>query len=382
MSLYVPTGTPPLINGALARIERRLPQPGEVLVRQGQRVEPEDVVARAYLPANPQVMNVARALSIPPASVERAMKKEVGNKVAQGEALAQASPLLGRTYHAPIAGIITAVDSETGYVTITPDPVTHELQATVRGIVMEIMPGRGVRIETPAAQVYGAFGVGPDRSGVLHLMVTDPSEQIEPDKITAKYAYAILIGGSSITANALRRAVKEQVRGVIVGGIEADELATFLGWSSTNNWRVGVGGWQMPGASADKRCDLTLVVTEGFGQRPMSAALFEKLAAHDRQEALIEGTTQLRYPLIRPRVVIPLSARTAGLQVEPPRPEVRPGAQVRLLDAEHLGTVGLVRAVSAGPRRLPSRIRVQAVDVILEDGSNVLLPLTAFEALT
>ena len=39
MSLYVPAGTPPLINSALARIERRLPYAGEVIVRQGQRVD-------------------------------------------------------------------------------------------------------------------------------------------------------------------------------------------------------------------------------------------------------------------------------------------------------------------------------------------------------
>jgi hypothetical protein len=57
MSLYVPTGTPPLIASAMARIERRLPNPGDVLVRAGQRVEPEEVVARAYVPGTPQVVN-------------------------------------------------------------------------------------------------------------------------------------------------------------------------------------------------------------------------------------------------------------------------------------------------------------------------------------
>jgi hypothetical protein len=62
MSLYVPTGTPPLISSALARIERRLPYAGEVLVRQGQRVEQEEVVARAFMPGTPQIVNMARAL--------------------------------------------------------------------------------------------------------------------------------------------------------------------------------------------------------------------------------------------------------------------------------------------------------------------------------
>lgn len=382
MSLYVPTGTPPLIHGAVARIERRLPSAGEVLVRQGQRVEPEEVVAKAFLPGTPAIVNLARALSIAPAMVERAMAREVGNKVAQGEVLARSSRIGGRSCISPVSGKIEAVDSETGYVTISPDPVVHELQATVRGLVMEVLPNQGVVIETPAAQVFGAFGVGQERSGVLQLLVTDPSEVIVPDMINAKSAYAILIGGSGITAAALRRAVKEQVRGVIVGGIEEAELRAFLGAGSLNCWRTGNGGWQFPVQVPGQAHELTLVITEGFGAHAMATPLFELLALHDRQEALIEGETRLRGPMRRPRVVIPLSSRTAGVQLEPPRPALRPGTTVRLLDSEHLGKTGQVRSVSSAPRRLPSRVRAPAVEVVLDDTSTLLLPRTDIEIIT
>jgi hypothetical protein len=385
MSLYVPTGAPPLITNAMARIERRLPHPGEVLVRAGQRVEPEATVARAYLPGTPQIVNLARALMIAPSLVERAMVREVGNKVAQGEVLARSSRVGGRVCLAPVSGVIVALDSETGYVTISPDPAEYALPATVRGLVMEVIPGLGVRIETPAAQVYGAFGFGEERSGVLQLLVTDPSEVILPEMITAKSAYAITIGGSGITAMALRRAVKEQVRGVIVGGIDEAELRAFLGWASVANWRPDAATWRLaappPDQPPDQSLGLTLVVTEGFGQRPMSAPLFELLVSHDRQEALIEGLTRLRSPLQRPRVVVPLSSRTAGLQLEPPHPVLRPGATVRLLDNEHLGQVGRVRSVSSGPRRLASNVRAPAVEVLLEDGATLLLPRTTVEIL-
>jgi hypothetical protein len=382
MSLYVPAGTPPLINSALARIERRLPYAGEVLVRQGQRVEPEEVVARAFVPGIPQIVNMARALQIAPALVERAMVREVGNKVAQGEVLARSSRIGGRVCISPVGGKIEAVDNETGYVTVSPDPTVYELQATVRGLVMEVIPNQGVRIETPAAQVYGAFGFGAERSGVLQLLVTDPAEPIEPDKITAKSAYAIMIGGSGITAAALRRAVKEQVRGVIVGGIDEAELRAVLGWAAVRDWRAGNGTWQIPASTGVQEYDLTLVVTEGFGTQPMSVPLFDLLAAHDRQEALIEGLTRLRGPMQRPRVVIPLSSRTSGIQLDPPRPQLRSGASVRLLDPAHLGQIGQVRTVSSAPRRLASRVRALAVDVALEDGTTVLLPRSDVEVLS
>ncbi|KPV54203.1 hypothetical protein SE17_05200, partial [Kouleothrix aurantiaca] len=236
MSLYVPTGTPPLIGSAVARIERRLPSAGEVLVRQGQRVEPEEVVAKAFMPGVPVIVNLARALSIAPSIVERAMVRELGNKVNQGEVLARSSRIGGRTCLSPVSGKIESVDTETGYVTISPDPTTYELQATVRGLVMEVMPNQGVVIETPAAQVYGAFGIGKERAGVLRLLVTDPAEPIRPELIDARSAYAIIIGGSGITAAGLRRAMQEQVRGVIVGSIDEAELRAFLGWNSPAIW--------------------------------------------------------------------------------------------------------------------------------------------------
>ncbi len=381
MSLYVPAGTPPIIANAVARIDRRLPQAGEVLVRVGQRVEPEDVVARAFLTRTPHVLNVARALAIAPTHIDRAMRREVGNKVTQNEVLARASRLGGRVCLAPVSGEIAAVDTETGYVTIIPDREPFELQATVRGLVMEVLPYEGVRIETPGAQVYGAFGFGRERSGVLRLLVTDPSAPIVPEMIDARSAYAILIGGSSVSAAALRRAVQEQVRGVIVGGIDERELRTFLGQEGLDCWRTDTGSWEISGFQGAQQ-ELTLVVTEGFGLHAMSAPVFELLATHDRQEALIAGVTRLRAPQIRPRVVIPLSTRSGGVQIEAPRATLRPGSVVRLLDEAHLGQIGRVRALSQAPRRLTSRVRTQAVDVVLEDGSSLLLPQTAVEALS
>ena len=382
MSLYVPTGTPPLITSAMAQIERRLPHAGDVLVRAGQRVEPDDTIARAYLPGTPQVVNLARALMIAPALVERAMVREVGNKVSQGEVLARSSRIGGRVCLAPVSGEIIAVDSQTGYVTISPDPAEHTIQANVRGIVMEVLPHQGVRIETPAAQIYGAFGFGEERSGVLRLLVTDPADPILPEMIDARSAYAIIIGGSGITAAALRRAVQGQVRGVIVGGVDEVELRAFLGWASAGNWRPAPGAWQFAAPGTDQSFALTVVVTEGFGARPMSAPLFELLASHDQKEALVDGQTRLRNPMQRPRVVVPLSSRTAGVQLEPPRPELRPGVTVRLLNNEYLGQIARVRSISARPRRLGSNVRALTVEAQREDGSTLLLPRTAVEVLS
>jgi hypothetical protein len=379
MSLYVPSGASPLIPGALARIERRLPHPGEVVVRVGQRVEPDDVVARAFVPAAPQIVNLARALMIPPSRVKRALLHEVGAQVAQGVPLARSGRFGGKVFLAPVSGVLASVDETTGYITIVPEPTRYELSATVRGVVMEVIPYEGVRIETPAAQVYGIFGIGASQYGVLRLLVTDPAEPITEEMINPRSAYAVVIGGSGVSAAALQRAVQQQVRGIIVGSIDEAELRAFLGTAGYSAWKIGPPNWQVPATPPPG--DLVVIVTEGFGNRPMSQPLFELLASHDGKEALVEGSTQLWNGAQRPRVVIPLSTRTAGLSIEAPHPAVRPGALVRVLHQPYLGALGQVRTISSAPRRLPSRVRTPAADIALEDGSMVTAAAIAVEAL-
>lgn len=379
MSLYVPSGASPLITGALARIERRLPHPGEVVVRVGQRVEPGTPVAHAFIPAAPRLINLARLLMMPPSRVKRSLLHDIGAPIAQGAPLARTSRFGGRKCLSPVSGVLTGVDEATGYITITPDPVRYELLANVPGVVMEIMPYEGVRIETPAAQVYGIFGIGTNQYGVLQLMVTDPAEPITPDKINARFAYAIIIGGSTISAAALERAVQEGVRGIIVGSIDEAELRAFLGVEGYAPWDAGPPDWSFP--SSPSSADLVVIVTEGFGSRPMSRPLFDLLASYVGKEALVEGATCAWGDARRPRVVIPLPTRAAGVSIDTPRPTARPGALVRILHQSQLGQSGQVRTLLSAPQRLPSRVRTQAAEVVLEDSTITRVSAIAVEAL-
>lgn len=382
MSLYNPEGTPPVMPNTVARIERRLPHPGEVLVRVGQRVEAEDIVAKAFVPAVPRIVNIAQELAIPASQVERALRREVGNKITRNEPLAQTLPVIGRSYIAPVSGIISTVDNKTGYVTITPDPEEYTLTASAAGLVMDILPHRGVIIETPAIQIYGAFGFGNERSGVLRLLVTDPNEPITPEMIDPRSAYSILIGGSGISVAALWRAAQQDVRGIILGSVQEREVREFLNWKERHLWRTGAGTWEFPPGRNAPDPGLTLLVTEGFGEQPMAQPIFDLLSSKDRQEALLEGATSVRRPLKRPRIIIPLRRSTAG-DTRPPQAHIQPGSTVRLLDAEHLGEVAIVKTVATLPQRLPSGVRAPAVEVVQHNDpqQSFWLPRTAVEVL-
>lgn len=100
---------------------RRLPLPGEVLVKVGDVVEPDTPVARIALrPGIPWVIPVSSHLGIPPAELRSKMVKSIGDVVKAQEVLAVVDQgLYGRKeYSAPVEGRIEEISDVTGRVTI------------------------------------------------------------------------------------------------------------------------------------------------------------------------------------------------------------------------------------------------------------------------
>jgi hypothetical protein len=375
--LYVPDGVPPIIASTLARIERTLPQPGEILVRKGGRVEPDDVVARGKSDRAPYVINLAQALNLPPEQAARAVVSPIGQPINAGAVLARRRGMSGRRVLSPANGVLHTVDPATGYAIICAEPQTITLTAGVRGVVMDIINNQQVIIETPAAQIYGIASFGSHTNGVTRLLTLDPGEPITETMIDAQSMYAVIIGGSGISAAALRKAVEHHVRGIIIGSVNEHELRTFFQLTKRLPWAVGRRNWQW---MSHITSPLTIVLTEGIGNAPMAAPIFELLANNDRREIFIESQTSLRQPHRRPRVIIPLS-RSSSTSLEPPRPLLRVGATVRLLDHEHLGSLGRVRSLPALPQRLPSGVRTPAVEVLVDNGEAIWLPRSCVEVI-
>jgi hypothetical protein len=205
------------------------------------------------------------------------------------------------------------------------------------------------------------------------LLVTDRHDIITADMIDARSAYALIIGGAGITAEALLKAQQEQVRGVIVGSIEQAEVKAFLGAAAPNDWYAY--GQERSGTPTTP----TVLVTEGFGAHPMAEPLFELLTRYDRQEAFLDGTTSLMPPFQRPRLVIPLPRLQGGQDPTQPQ-ELRVGSIVRLVDERHLGMIGRVQALSA-QGQLPSGIRTATATVQVSESERIVIPQTAIEVI-
>ena len=93
----------------LIRKTRLLPIDGEVLVEIGDEVEYDSIVARAEIPGEPTMVNVAEHLGVDPIDVPRFMVKKVGDWVEEGEVIAKDIALFGlikRFVKSPITGYI------------------------------------------------------------------------------------------------------------------------------------------------------------------------------------------------------------------------------------------------------------------------------------
>ena len=102
---------------AVVRKTRRLPLPGEVVVRVGDRVRAEDVVARTELPGKVQLVNFANRLGCAPDEVEATLRLEPGARLTPKQLIAEKRAFFGlmRTeLRSPIEGTFESVSRVTG----------------------------------------------------------------------------------------------------------------------------------------------------------------------------------------------------------------------------------------------------------------------------
>lgn len=383
MTVYYPTYRPMVSPLTLETQVLELPLAGEVLVRMGNRVEPDEVVARTLVPARGQRFAVARALGISEKELPACLVLEDGAVVGVGQVVARLGRLRQRFWRAPIAGVLSTAEAERGYLVLTPEARSFELRAPIKGFVAAVEPFRAVTLQTPAAVVQGVFGLGGAQHGVLRMAVTAAEDELLPEMIDARCALAIVIGGGPVGAEALAQAVEQQVRGLIVGSITVEALQSFLGYRDDMDWQVGANGWCFPPAVVRRDFPLTVVVTEGVGRHAMCARAFELLASYDGWEAYLDGRTWLHGPAMRrPQVVIPLPrANPAEIASEGDSEQLIPGCEVRLLGSDSLGRTGQLIALPRGMAETPGGLRFRPAEVLLEDGSVVVVPVENLEVL-
>ena len=354
-------------EATILRKERRLPLPGHVHVEVGQRVVAHDLVASTELPGNVTTVNVARALNVPPEEIGNHMLKREGDSVEAGELIAEVKAMWGlfhATATAPVSGTIEAMSTVTGQVLVRGEPLPVQVDAYVAGSVVEVMGDDGVVIETTCAYLQGIIGVGGEVYGPLTVIAQSPEDVLDADAISDACAGKVIVGGSLVTAAALKKAVAVRAQGIVVGGISDQDLDEFLGYP------LGVA------ITGSERKGITLVITEGFGRIRMAERSFSLLRTRQGQETSINGTTQIRAGVMRPEVIIPyaegqapsvaaVAAQGGGMQI---------GSPIRLIRDPYFGQLATVAALPEELRQIETEAMVRVLVAELGDGQKVEVP--------
>jgi len=358
----------------LVQKQRILPLKGEITVSVGDKVEPETTVARTFLPGSVETKNIAGILSVDPEDIELYLLKKVGETFEKGEVIAQNKGLFGlfkTQIKSSFKGTLESVSKITGQAVLRSEPVPLEIKAYIPGVVKEIYPEEGVLIETWASFIQGIFGIGGERFGRVKFLAESPDSVLDEDKIDESCKDNILIGGGMVTANAIKKAESVGAKGIVTGGIEALDVAEYLGYD------IGVA------ITGSEDIDLTMVVTEGFGHIPMAQKTFELLKKYDGKYASINGATQIRAGVIRPEIVIkqdePPSEIKEKMMAEMKGIEI--GSLVRVIRVPYFGKIGKIVGLPAELKQLESETFARVCEIEFSDGTRATVPRANLEML-
>jgi hypothetical protein len=332
-------------------ITRSLPANSEVLAHPGLRVEALDVIARTEVPHRYQVVDVARQLADPRVDMANVMLKSVGQTVEANEIIAVAPgslPFLQRSARAPAAGVIAAIGP--GWVLIETERTVVEVQAFINGIVAKVIPQQGIVIETKGALIEAAAGFGGEAYGRLQRLVDSPSASLTAEMLQENIQHTILIGGQSVDETVLRQAETMQVRGIIVGSIDASLL------------------------KLDPPVRVRVIATEGFGNTPMSPYTFALLNKLIGREVSIRGQTPVlksngQASANEPPVIMATTAysSTFSKPIEEESLEIKVGSHVWVTRGGMLGAAGHIDSMPAEPQPTEAGIMAPGAFVTIDN---------------
>lgn len=353
-----------VVNEELVKVERRLPLKGNVVVSKGQRVRSEEVVAKTDLPGKVEIINVVNKLAISPPEVPAAMKVREGDTVKKGDVLAEVKMffIFPTRIFAPADGTVESISSITGQLVFRHPPVPVEIPAYIDGEIDEIIPEEGVVVKSVSCFIQGIFGIGGEVVGELMILSSSKGEMLSDSAITEKVKDKIIVVGSFISASMITKAKKFGCRGIIGGGIDAEDLKNFLGY----DLGVAITGSENKG--------ITLIITEGFGKVSIADRTYNLLVQNAGRKTSINGATQIRAGVIRPEIIIPLDKTKVSDDGLGKVGGMVRGGFVRLIREPGFGEIVEVVDLPIKPVVIDTEAKVRAVTVKFNDGKELTIP--------
>ncbi len=336
------------------RRERLLPLAGRITVKEGQKVNPLDVVAETRLGENHVLINVARTFEISPAEAQRLIQVKVGDVVPKGEMIARQKGFMSQAISAPQSGRVLVVGN--GKVLMEVGDSTFELKATLPGVVTRQIDDRGVEITFTGALVQGVWGNGELNVGMMLPIITTADGSLALQQLDVSLRGSVLLAGYCDDPGILKTAGELPVRGLILGSMSPALVPQAL------------------------QSHYPIILIDGFYKRPLNSMAFKLLSTNAKRDVTLNAVSWDKQTGARPEIFIPLPVTQP-----PPSPRdveaFAPDQSVRLSHEPHSGEVATLVSLKNGFTLMASGLKVAAAEVRLESGEQIVVPLANLEVL-
>ena len=221
------------------------------------------------------------------------------------------------------------------------------LEAPAAGIVRDVRPGVGIRLDVEGSGLAGVRAIGAPARG--RLEVAPSTDDARPPVLDVGRAGSILVVASRVDAETLTRARAMGIRGIVVSALTAKDVRDFI--ASEERQR----------ASLHRVPPFAVLVMDGAIRRPVATPLLAVLSALVGHEVAIAGDSA--DAALRPRRRLDPD-RVAGLGARPAGPVGRPRGK--------LGGAGR-------DPPLPGGVRLEAGLVRFGDARPIAVPLADLE---
>ena len=352
---------------------RILPINGKVLPKVDDHVLSTDVVAETFMPGDIYPINISTRLSIPPSDLLECVKVKIGDEISVGDIIAETKGIFGMfksVLKSPYKGTVETISDVTGQIILRGKPHPVSISAFTPGKVVKIIKDQGVAIESNISLIQGIFGIGGEAFGKIKLACKNPDETLDSEKINHDMKGSIIVGGSRITSEAVKKAIKIGAVGLVSGGIDDQDLKEILGYD------LGVA---ITGA---EKIGITIIITEGFGNIAMANRTFKLLKLNENKFSSINGKTQIRAGVMRPVIVSePDINKTEerDLNREATSSTLKKGTAVRIIRDPYFGLIGEIYFLPSGPQTLESGTKTRVLDVLVKNGDIITVPRANIE---
>lgn len=348
-----------VIPNALTLVKRKLMGAGKILVSKNEEVKPQDIVGRSTPNAGFTSINIAKKLGVDPVEGGGYLKREIGKNIYEGELLALKTGFLGKqVITSPTDAVLEYYDRSTGELRMKLLSKEVPLPAGVNGIIEEVDSKNGeVFIKTLTTQIYGILGSGRERSGILDVL-NGSAGLLNETKITSSLSGHVIVAGSIIYGDALRKAISLKLAGIIAGGMHFSEYKAIVGnLNQKQKQNIDIG--------------ISVVASEGFGPIPIGKDIFSILEKHEGSFVFIDGdNAMVSLPTATPgnilalrKTAIPVNTKPGGEIAGVSIKDITTGLAVRIIWPPFMGSVGKIISIDRVPTLLETGISTILVTI-------------------